>query len=66
MGLEGMLTTPKEALRFIDTGIDFLGPAFRNVHGVYGGVRTSNWICQGEQTPPLDAVPVSVPHIAQT
>jgi fructose-bisphosphate aldolase class II len=37
--LEGVLTTPEEALRFADTGIDFLAPAFGNVHGNYGGVQ---------------------------
>ncbi len=37
--MEGMLTTPEEALQFIDTGIDFLAPAFGNVHGKYGGVE---------------------------
>ena len=37
--LEGMLTTPEEAGRFIDTGIDFLAPAFGNVHGAYNGVE---------------------------
>jgi fructose-bisphosphate aldolase, class II len=37
--LEGMLTTPEEALQFVDTGIDFLAPAFGNVHGKYGGVE---------------------------
>jgi fructose-bisphosphate aldolase class II len=37
--LEGVLTTPEEALRFVDTGIDFLAPAFGNVHGNYGGVQ---------------------------
>ena len=36
--LEGMLTTPEEALQFVETGIDFLAPAFGNVHGKYGGV----------------------------
>ena len=35
-GLEGMLTTPEEAQKFIDTGIDFLAPAFGNLHGFYG------------------------------
>ena len=34
--LEGMLTTPDEAMQFVDTGIDFLAPAFGNVHGLYG------------------------------
>lgn len=37
--LEGLLTTPDEARRFIGTGIDFLAPAFGNVHGKYGGVE---------------------------
>jgi len=37
--LEGLLTTPEEALQFIDTGIDFLAPAFGNVHGHYNGVE---------------------------
>ncbi|KAK9460638.1 ketose-bisphosphate aldolase [Lipomyces oligophaga] len=35
--LEGVLTTPEEAQRFINTGIDFLAPAFGNIHGDYGG-----------------------------
>ena len=34
--LEGVLTTPEEAERFVDTGIDWLAPAFGNVHGAYG------------------------------
>lgn len=34
--LEGILTTPEEAKRFVDTGIDWLAPAFGNVHGSYG------------------------------
>jgi fructose-bisphosphate aldolase, class II len=37
--LEEMLTTPEEAMQFVDTGIDFLAPAFGNVHGKYGGVE---------------------------
>lgn len=37
--LEGILTTPEEALQFIATGIDFLAPAFGNVHGAYNGVE---------------------------
>ncbi|KAK5188095.1 hypothetical protein LTR16_008757, partial [Cryomyces antarcticus] len=37
--LEGLLTTPEEAQEFIDTGIDFLAPAFGNVHGDYFGVE---------------------------
>lgn len=34
--LEGVLTTPDEAQEFVDTGIDWLAPAFGNVHGEYG------------------------------
>ncbi|KAF2489683.1 aldolase [Lophium mytilinum] len=34
--LEGMLTTPEEAGEFMATGVDFLAPAFGNVHGEYG------------------------------
>lgn len=34
--LAGVLTTPEEAQRFVDTGIDWLAPAFGNVHGEYG------------------------------
>lgn len=34
--LSGMLTTPEEVEDFIDTGVDFLAPAFGNVHGEYG------------------------------
>jgi fructose-bisphosphate aldolase class II len=34
--LESMLTTPEEVAEFIDTGVDFLAPAFGNVHGEYG------------------------------
>ena len=34
--LEGIMTTPEEALEFLDTGINFLAPAFGNVHGEYG------------------------------
>ncbi|KAI1617484.1 ketose-bisphosphate aldolase [Exophiala viscosa] len=37
--LEGILTTPEEALQFIATGIDFLAPAIGNVHGPYHGVE---------------------------
>ena len=37
--LEGLLTDEVEAKRFVDTGIDFLAPAFGNVHGNYGGVE---------------------------
>lgn len=34
--LEEVLTTPEQAFEFIDTGIDWLAPAFGNVHGKYG------------------------------
>ena len=34
--LEGLLTTPDEAQLFVDCGIDWLAPAFGNVHGSYG------------------------------
>ena len=34
--LEGLLTSPEEAREFVDTGIDWLAPAFGNVHGNYG------------------------------
>ncbi|KAF9894769.1 hypothetical protein FE257_006659 [Aspergillus nanangensis] len=34
--LEGLLTTPEESVEFVDTGIDWLAPAFGNVHGEYG------------------------------
>ncbi|PKS11395.1 hypothetical protein jhhlp_003158 [Lomentospora prolificans] len=39
--LEGVLTTPEEALEFVDVGIELLAPAFGNVHGEYGprGIR---------------------------
>lgn len=34
--LSGLLTTPEEIEEFVDTGVDFLAPAFGNVHGEYG------------------------------
>ena len=34
--LTGLLTSPEEAEEFVDTGIDWLAPAFGNVHGNYG------------------------------
>ncbi|KAF4121512.1 fructose-bisphosphate aldolase, class II [Geosmithia morbida] len=34
--LEGILTTPEQAGDFLDLGIDWLAPAFGNVHGRYG------------------------------
>ncbi|PWY79311.1 aldolase [Aspergillus heteromorphus CBS 117.55] len=39
--LEGLLTTPEESEEFVATGIDWLAPAFGNVHGSYGprGIR---------------------------
>lgn len=33
--LEGIMTTAEQAQEFIDTGIDYLAPAFGNVHGAY-------------------------------
>lgn len=34
--LEGILTTPEQAEEFASLGIDWLAPAFGNVHGSYG------------------------------
>ncbi|VUC28935.1 unnamed protein product [Clonostachys rosea] len=34
--LEGILTTPEQAEEFISLGIDWLAPAFGNIHGKYG------------------------------
>lgn len=34
--LEGILTTPEQAKEFLALGIDWLAPAFGNVHGKYG------------------------------
>ncbi|KAL4805205.1 ketose-bisphosphate aldolase [Aspergillus unguis] len=34
--LEGLLTTPEESEEFVATGINWLAPAFGNVHGEYG------------------------------
>lgn len=34
--LAGLLTTPEQAGEFMDTGVDFLAPAFGNIHGAYG------------------------------
>lgn len=34
--LDAIMTTPSEARAFVDTGIDWLAPAFGNVHGSYG------------------------------
>lgn len=42
--LEGVLTTPEQALEFVDTGIDFLAPAFGNIHGVYGPKGPRGWL----------------------
>lgn len=36
LDLSGLLTTAEEAMDFIGTGVDFLAPAFGNVHGEYG------------------------------
>lgn len=35
-GMEEILTTPGEAEEFVSCGIDWLAPAFGNVHGEYG------------------------------
>ncbi|KIW14895.1 hypothetical protein PV08_07680 [Exophiala spinifera] len=35
-GMEEILTTPEQAEEFVRLGIDWLAPAFGNVHGVYG------------------------------
>lgn len=39
--LEAVMTSEEEARRFVATGIDWLAPAFGNVHGSYGarGIR---------------------------
>ena len=39
--LEALMTDAAQARRFVDTGIDWLAPAFGNVHGSYGrrGIR---------------------------
>ena len=37
--LEGMMTTEEDIEDFLATGIDFLAPAFGNIHGEYGGVE---------------------------
>lgn len=37
--LEGMMTTAEEVDDFVATGIDFLAPAFGNIHGDYHGVE---------------------------
>lgn len=37
--LEGMMTTAEEIDDFLATGIDFIAPAFGNVHGDYHGVE---------------------------
>jgi fructose-bisphosphate aldolase class II len=37
--LEGMMTTAEEIEEFVATGIDFIAPAFGNVHGDYYGVE---------------------------
>ncbi|RFU35985.1 hypothetical protein B7463_g361, partial [Scytalidium lignicola] len=42
--LEGVLTTEEQALEFVDTGIDFLAPAFGNVHGEYGPKGGRGWL----------------------
>ena len=42
--LEGVLTTPEQALEFVATGIDFLAPAFGNIHGEYGVKGPRGWL----------------------
>ena len=37
--LEGMMTTEEDIEDFLATGIDFLAPAFGNIHGEYGSVE---------------------------
>lgn len=37
--LQGMMTTAEEIDDFVATGIDFIAPAFGNVHGDYHGVE---------------------------
>lgn len=39
--LQAVMTSAEEARAFVDTGIDWLAPAFGNVHGSYGkrGIR---------------------------
>lgn len=37
--LQGMMTTAEEVDDFVATGIDFIAPAFGNVHGDYHGVE---------------------------
>jgi fructose-bisphosphate aldolase class II len=36
LGLSGILTTPEQAEEFVSLGINWLAPAFGNVHGKYG------------------------------
>jgi fructose-bisphosphate aldolase class II len=36
LGLSGVLTTPEQAEEFVSLGINWLAPAFGNVHGKYG------------------------------
>ncbi|KAH8663032.1 putative fructose-bisphosphate aldolase [Tricladium varicosporioides] len=42
--LEAILTTPEQALEFVETGIDFLAPAFGNIHGEYGPKGPRGWL----------------------
>ncbi|KAH8809793.1 putative fructose-bisphosphate aldolase [Hyaloscypha sp. PMI_1271] len=42
--LAGVLTTPEQALEFVATGIDFLAPAFGNIHGEYGAKGPRGWL----------------------
>jgi len=43
-GLEGVLTTAEQAEEFVATGIDFLAPAFGNIHGEYGPKGPRGWL----------------------
>ena len=38
------MTTPEQALEFVATGIDFLAPAFGNIHGEYGAKGPRGWL----------------------
>lgn len=56
VGMEEVLTTPDEAEEFVNLGIDWLAPAFGNVHGFYGP--------EGPQLdfPRLDRIAAKVGH----
>lgn len=42
--LAAILTTPEQALEFVDTGIDILAPAFGNIHGEYDAKGPRGWL----------------------